>query len=163
MPAEEIERGVYLHPEDQPYREGSHPESAWTLALASFKRQARAAAEEGRLLTGIDRRDLRLPPDCLGLTLDSDDVLAAACAREAVVGRTETHAIVGWLYELAIWSLGRFEGRPIQRYNAAHKTPAPPCPALPSTARTARIVAAPPTSVRTLLLSPPHIASGCWR
>lgn len=41
--AERIEREVYLHPEDMPYREGSRPESALALGLANFRRCARHA------------------------------------------------------------------------------------------------------------------------
>ena len=40
--AERIEREVYLHPEDMPYREGTRPESALALGLANFRRCARA-------------------------------------------------------------------------------------------------------------------------
>ncbi|KAJ1619331.1 hypothetical protein T492DRAFT_1130590 [Pavlovales sp. CCMP2436] len=98
MRPEEVERGVYLHPEDQPYREGTHPESASALAAREYKRDVRSAIEQGRL-AGWDRRDLRVPPDCLGLTLNSDDILAAAAARETVVGKTDAHPIAQWIYD----------------------------------------------------------------
>ncbi|KAJ1634111.1 hypothetical protein T492DRAFT_975486 [Pavlovales sp. CCMP2436] len=43
-----VARTLYMHPEDQPYREGTRPASAWALGAANFRKQSLTIFEQAR-------------------------------------------------------------------------------------------------------------------
>jgi hypothetical protein len=57
-----VEREIYLHPEDTPYRMASRPSSAWGLAIANFRRCAGARLKSLALMLARPARTATLQP-----------------------------------------------------------------------------------------------------
>merc|ERR1719352_20175 len=106
----------------QKYGIGSKPESAFNLASRTFVSQGSSIVKEALAGVGIFAKDYippeEKPPNCLGLTLDSEAVKDAERKREARAGeKVETNPASRALYDAGCYVLDElFVGRPIARF-----------------------------------------------
>lgn len=113
----DLERDVYLHPDEKPYSDGSRPAGAPELAQSNFKRQFGALAQGAwETLVGREVTNTTMP-ECLGLTLSNAAVTNAERRREAANGGVDAHPVSRVLYNVGCFFLDNFfDGRPIQRF-----------------------------------------------
>ena len=111
-----------LYIEKPEYADGTRPENALLLGLGNFKRQGGSILQEVLASIGIRGKNYvdpnLMPPNCLGLTLDSEAVREAERRREARAGeKVETNPVSRALYDVGCFCLDElFEDRPIARF-----------------------------------------------
>lgn len=111
-----------LYIEQRDYSDGTRPESALLLGLNNFQRQGGSILREALAAIGIRPENYvdpdSMPPNCLGLTLDSEAVREAERRREARAGeKVEANPISRALYDVGCYCLDElFEDRPIARF-----------------------------------------------
>ena len=105
-----------------PFADGTKPESAVLLAIDNFRRESSSILSDLAESIGLTKKGYiprsKMPPDCLGLTLDNDAVKAAEIKREArQTEKVETNASSRFLYDIGCFALDElFPGRPIARF-----------------------------------------------
>ena len=111
-----------LYIEKPDYLDGTRPENALLLGLDNFRRQGSSILQEALASVGIIGKDHvdpnLMPPNCLGLTLDSEAVREAERRREARAGqKVEANPVSRVLYDVGCYCLDElFEDRPIARF-----------------------------------------------
>ena len=111
-----------LYIEEPDYIDGTRPENALLLGLDNFRRQGSSIVQEALASVGINGKNYvdpnLMPPNCLGLTLDSEAVREAERRREARAGeKVETNPVSRALYDVGCYCLDElFEDRPIARF-----------------------------------------------
>ena len=111
-----------LYIEQPEYADGTRPENALLLGLDNFQRQGGSILQEVLGSIGIRGKNYvdpnLMPPNCLGLTLDSEAVREAERRREARAGeKVETNPVSRALYDVGCFCLDElFEDRPIARF-----------------------------------------------
>lgn len=111
-----------LYIEKPDYLDGTRPENALLLGLDNFRRQGSSILQEALASVGITGKDYvdpnLMPPNCLGLTLDSEAVREAERRREARAGeKVEANPVSRVLYDVGCYCLDElFEDRPIARF-----------------------------------------------
>jgi len=111
-----------LYIEKPEYSDGTKPANAFLLGLKNFVRQGSSILQEVLAEVGIKSeswvpRD-QMPPDCLGLTLDSEAVREAERQREAKPGgKVDANCASRALYDVGCFALDElFDERPIARF-----------------------------------------------
>ena len=111
-----------LYIESPEYADGTRPENALLLGIGNFQRQGGSILQEVLASIGIRGKNYvdpqLIPPNCLGLTLDSEAVREAERRREARAGeKVETNPVSRALYDVGCFCLDElFEDRPIARF-----------------------------------------------
>lgn len=105
-----------------PFDDGTKPQSVFLLAINNFLRQGSSILVEAAAAVGITGKGYiprsQMPPDCLGLTLDSEAVKEAERKRESRKGeKVETNPASRLLYDIGCFALDElFPTRPIARF-----------------------------------------------